>query len=66
MPIVFSCSCGEALKAKEAFAGRKVKCTQCGKVLRTPREGMSGLEKAVLGLALLGGAAAGYFMLMNH
>jgi hypothetical protein len=36
MPIVFSCSCGKAMKAKDAFAGRKVKCPQCSKVLRIP------------------------------
>jgi hypothetical protein len=37
MPIAFSCSCGKAIKAKEAFAGRKIKCTQCGQVVTVPK-----------------------------
>jgi hypothetical protein len=37
MPIAFSCSCGKAMKAKEAFAGRKIKCVQCGKVVTIPQ-----------------------------
>ncbi len=37
MAIAFLCSCGKALKAKEAFAGRKVKCPQCLNIVRIPR-----------------------------
>jgi hypothetical protein len=37
MAIAFSCSCGKAMKAKEAFAGRKVRCPQCDKVVRIPQ-----------------------------
>jgi hypothetical protein len=36
MPITFSCSCGKVMKAKDAFAGRKIKCIQCGTVVRIP------------------------------
>jgi hypothetical protein len=37
MAIPFSCSCGKAMKAKEAFAGRKIRCAQCGKVVTIPQ-----------------------------
>ena len=37
MPIAFTCSCGKEMKAKEAFAGRKIKCPQCETVVRIPR-----------------------------
>jgi len=36
MPIAFSCTCGKEMKAKEAFAGRKIKCPQCDQVVRIP------------------------------
>ena len=37
MPIDFVCSCGKHMRAKEAFAGRKIKCPQCDMILRIPR-----------------------------
>ena len=36
MPIAFTCSCGKVMKAKEAFAGRKIKCPQCDTLVRIP------------------------------
>jgi hypothetical protein len=39
MPIDFVCSCGKHMKAKEAFAGRKIKCPQCDTLVRIPRLG---------------------------
>src|SRR3954447_26321500 len=36
MAIAFTCSCGKAMKAKEAFAGRKVRCPRCDNVVRIP------------------------------
>lgn len=36
MPIQVRCECGKSLQAKDEFAGRKVKCSQCGKILRIP------------------------------
>ncbi|HWY87860.1 MAG TPA: hypothetical protein VNX28_14105 [Gemmataceae bacterium] len=37
MTIAFSCACGKAMKAKAAYAGRKVKCPQCGSVTTIPQ-----------------------------
>ena len=37
MPISFSCHCGKAMQAKDAFAGRKLKCPQCGAVVAIPK-----------------------------
>lgn len=36
MPIPFACKCGKRLVAKEEFAGKKMKCPQCAKVLVIP------------------------------
>jgi hypothetical protein len=36
MPIAFSCSCGKKLKARDEFAGRKIKCPACQKLLGIP------------------------------
>jgi hypothetical protein len=36
MPISMSCDCGRSLRVKDEFAGRKVKCPQCGAVLAVP------------------------------
>lgn len=38
MPIAFSCSCGKAMQAKDAFAGRKLKCPGCGRVVQIPKK----------------------------
>jgi len=37
MTIAFSCACGKAMKAKADYAGRKVKCPQCGNVTTIPQ-----------------------------
>lgn len=37
MPIDFVCSCGKYMKAKDAFAGRKIRCPQCGTLVRIPK-----------------------------
>ena len=34
--ISFSCTCGKNLKAKAELAGKKVKCSQCGKAVLVP------------------------------
>jgi len=36
VPIPVRCECGKSLQAKDEFAGRKVKCSKCGKILRIP------------------------------
>src|SRR5687768_8827576 len=36
MAIMFRCACGKVMQAKEEFAGKKVKCSECGKVLLIP------------------------------
>lgn len=36
MPIVFSCSCGRPLRAKEEMAGKKTKCPHCGAIQTIP------------------------------
>jgi hypothetical protein len=36
MPIPFSCECGKKLQAKDEFAGKRLKCPGCGKILTIP------------------------------
>ncbi|MBI5778063.1 MAG: zinc ribbon domain-containing protein [Planctomycetes bacterium] len=36
MPVSFKCQCGKALKVKDEFAGKKVKCPSCSRVMVTP------------------------------
>src|SRR5262245_45363252 len=36
MAISFSCACGKQLRAREQFAGRRMKCPDCQKVLTIP------------------------------
>jgi len=36
MPIKFQCSCGQSYQVGDEYAGRKVKCTRCGKVQVVP------------------------------
>lgn len=36
MPIRFRCSCGKQLQAREEFAGRQMKCPDCGQILTIP------------------------------
>lgn len=37
MAIVVPCSCGKQLRTKEEFAGKRIKCPSCGKVLTVPK-----------------------------
>lgn len=36
--IGFRCTCGQTLQSQEDFAGRKVRCPRCRKVLTIPRQ----------------------------
>lgn len=36
--IVVNCTCGRKLKAKNALAGKRVKCPMCGKVINLPKQ----------------------------
>jgi hypothetical protein len=36
MPIALSCPCGRALRIKDEFAGRKIRCPECKSVLAVP------------------------------
>jgi hypothetical protein len=36
MPIPFGCECGKRLQAKDEFAGKKMRCPGCGKLLVIP------------------------------
>jgi len=36
MPVSFKCECGKALRVKDEFAGKKVKCPSCNQVIVTP------------------------------
>jgi hypothetical protein len=36
MPVVFACTCGKPLRAKEESAGKKTKCPQCGAIITIP------------------------------
>ncbi|MBI4618354.1 MAG: hypothetical protein HY720_32450, partial [Planctomycetes bacterium] len=40
--IEFSCECGQRLAAPAAAAGRRVRCSRCGKEVAVPAPGMSG------------------------
>lgn len=37
MPIPFSCECGKKMTAKEEFAGRRLRCPECQRVVTIPR-----------------------------
>src|SRR5438045_1318669 len=37
MPIVFSCPCGQAFRARETAAGKRVKCSKCGGIVVVPQ-----------------------------
>jgi hypothetical protein len=36
MPIVFNCTCGKPLRAKEESAGKRTKCPHCGAIVAIP------------------------------
>jgi hypothetical protein len=36
MSLVIACACGQKLKVRDEFAGKKVKCPKCGNVLIAP------------------------------
>jgi len=55
MPVSFKCGCGKALRVKDEFAGKKVKCPSCNQVIVTPEitaedlvatEGLAGFEES--------------------
>ncbi|GEM_PF-5438137 len=39
MAIAFSCACGKTLKAKDEWAGKKIKCPSCGQAVKIPAGG---------------------------
>jgi hypothetical protein len=39
MPIPFECSCGRKMSAKEEFAGRRLRCPECQRVVTIPKPG---------------------------
>lgn len=39
MSIAFTCGCGKTLKAKDEWAGKKIKCPSCGEPVRIPAGG---------------------------
>jgi len=48
MAIAFSCDCGKQLRAREQFAGRRMKCPECAKVLTIPPAGEPPLAEAAI------------------
>jgi FHA domain len=67
MSIKFACDCGKAYKVPEKFAGKRVKCKQCGEPIRVPSESVSGVsstraaqvsKRSVLASQRLDGAAS--------
>ncbi len=60
MSIKFACSCGKAYKVPEKFAGKRVKCKQCGEAIRVPSESENSVQSsraaAVSKRSVLGGS----------
>jgi hypothetical protein len=48
MPISLLCPCGRSLKAKDEFAGRKVRCPECRAILEVPAPVREEVEEDVL------------------
>ncbi len=46
MPIPVSCQCGQAFRAKDDLAGKKVKCPKCGQPIQIPGADASGSASA--------------------
>src|SRR5262245_6171438 len=46
MGISISCHCGKVMIAREQFAGRMVKCPQCGAVVQIPNVTLGGFSNA--------------------
>ncbi len=46
MPIAVTCSCGKKFAAKDALAGKRVKCPECGEPLEIPRPGQTQASKS--------------------
>ena len=42
--IKFACSCGKAYKVPDKFAGKRVKCKQCGEAIRVPSQSEGGVS----------------------
>ncbi len=36
MPIIFACPCGKRLQVEEEWAGKRIKCPHCGRILGVP------------------------------
>lgn len=45
MPIVFNCTCGKKLQAKEELAGKRLKCPGCHKVVSVPAQTVSAVSE---------------------
>jgi hypothetical protein len=43
MSIAFECSCGKKMSAKEEFAGRRLRCPDCQRVLTIPKSTAAGM-----------------------
>lgn len=58
MAIAFSCACGKPMKARDEFAGRKMRCSACKKIvtipesLSPPESPAAELEEEVVALAV--------------
>jgi hypothetical protein len=53
MTIELTCACGRACRIKDTFAGRKIRCPACSKVLEVPvPEGNRDIEQEALDLLL--------------
>ena len=52
MAIVFSCGCGKQLQAKEEYAGRRIRCPKCQKVLTIPGGEAKGVDMPASAMTL--------------
>ena len=50
MPIPVSCQCGQAFRAKDDLAGKRVKCPKCGQPLQIPGPNPSDSAASASGL----------------
>lgn len=44
--IKFACSCGKTYKVPDKFAGKRVKCKQCGEAIRVPSQSETSVNSA--------------------
>lgn len=59
MSIAFTCGCGKALKAKDEWAGKTVKCPRCGKPAKIPTGGGASSPRAAKSGSKAGGGSSG-------